>query len=108
MTPNWPRSARRGGVYDTHQRDESSYSIGLMNSVKEVLQIGREAEIPVHFAHLKALGIDLQGQAPAVIRLIDEVPLFAAPLPLPVGSNSAISRFGLSYMPSKNVRCSRT
>jgi N-acyl-D-aspartate/D-glutamate deacylase len=43
-----------------------------MNSVKEVLQIGREAEIPVHFAHLKALGIDLQGQTPEVIRLIDE------------------------------------
>ena len=65
-------AARRGGVYDTHQRDESSYSIGLMNSVKEVLQIGREAEIPVHFAHLKALGIDLQGQIPEVIRLIVE------------------------------------
>jgi N-acyl-D-amino-acid deacylase len=65
-------AARRGGVYDTHQRDESSYSIGLLNSVKEVLQIGREAEIPVHFAHLKALGIDLQGQTPEVIRLIDE------------------------------------
>ena len=63
-------AARRGGV-STHQRDESSYSIGLMNSVREVLQIGREAEIPVHFAHLKALGIDLQGQTPEVIRLID-------------------------------------
>src|SRR4029453_19114732 len=65
-------AARRGGVYDTHQRDEGSYSIGLMNSVKEVLQIGREAAIPVHFAHLKALGIDLQGQTPEVIRLIEE------------------------------------
>jgi N-acyl-D-amino-acid deacylase len=65
-------AARRGGVYDTHQRDESSYSIGLMNSVREVLQIGREAAIPVHFAHLKALGIDLQGQTPEVIRLIEE------------------------------------
>ncbi|MDA9406163.1 amidohydrolase [Bradyrhizobium sp. CCBAU 45384] len=64
-------AARRGGVYDTHQRDESSYSIGLMNSVKEVLQIGREARIPVHFAHLKALGVDLQGQIPEVIRLIE-------------------------------------
>ena len=42
-----------------------------MNSVKEVLQIGREAEISVHFAHLKALGIDLQGQTPEVIRLIE-------------------------------------
>ena len=64
-------AARRGGIYDTHQRDESSYSIGLMNSVKEVLQIGREAEMPVHFAHLKALGVDLQGQVPEVIRLIE-------------------------------------
>lgn len=64
-------AARRGGIYDTHQRDESSYSIGLMNSAREVLQIGREAEIPVHFAHLKALGVDLQGQVPDVIRLIE-------------------------------------
>jgi hypothetical protein len=31
--------------------------------------------------------------AEGVIRLIDEVPLFAAPLPRPVGDNSAISRF---------------
>jgi len=65
-------AAKRGGIYDTHQRDESSYSIGLMNSVKEVLQIGREAEMPVHFAHLKALGVDLQGKVPEVIRLIEE------------------------------------
>lgn len=64
-------AASRGGIYDTHQRDESSYSIGLMNSVREVLQIGREAEMPVHFAHLKALGVDLQGQVPEVIRLIE-------------------------------------
>ena len=62
----------RGGVYDSHQRDESSYSIGLLNSVKEAIRIGREAGMPVHFAHLKALGVDLQGQAPAVIKLIDE------------------------------------
>jgi N-acyl-D-amino-acid deacylase len=65
-------AVKRGGVYDTHQRDESSYSIGLLNSTKEVLQIGREAKIPVHFAHLKALGVDVKGQAPAVIHLIDQ------------------------------------
>jgi N-acyl-D-aspartate/D-glutamate deacylase len=65
-------AAKRGGIYDTHQRDESSYTIGLLNSVKEVLRIGREAHIPVHFAHLKALGVDVQGEAPAVIKLIEE------------------------------------
>jgi len=64
-------AAKRGGLYDTHQRDESSYSIGLLGSVLEVLTIGREAGMPVHFAHIKALGVDLQGQAQAVINLIE-------------------------------------
>lgn len=64
-------AAKRGGIYDTHQRDESSYTIGLMNSVKEAIQIGREAGMPVHFAHLKALGVDVHGQAPQVIALIE-------------------------------------
>jgi N-acyl-D-aspartate/D-glutamate deacylase len=65
-------AATRGGLYDTHQRDESSYSIGLIGSVDEVLRIGREAGMPVHFAHLKALGIDVHGQAPAVIDRIEK------------------------------------
>lgn len=64
-------AATRGGIYDTHQRDESSYSIGLLGSVNEVLQIGRSAGIPVHFAHIKALGVDVQGQAPQVIAAIE-------------------------------------
>lgn len=64
-------AGKRGGLYDTHQRDESSYDIGLFASVDEALRIGREAQMPVHFAHLKALGIDVQGQAPAVIARIE-------------------------------------
>jgi len=62
----------RGGIYDTHQRDESSYSIGLMASSKEVLQIGREGHIPVHFSHIKALGHDVWGKSADVIKLIDD------------------------------------
>lgn len=64
-------AAIRGGLYDTHQRDESSYSIGLLGSVNEVIEIGRQARMPVHFAHLKALGVDVHGQAGAVIAAID-------------------------------------
>lgn len=64
-------SAVRGGLYDTHQRDESSYNIGLLGSVKEAIDIGRQAGMPVHFAHLKALGVDVQGQAGAVIAIIN-------------------------------------
>ena len=65
-------AGRRGGIYDTHQRDESSYSIGLINSTKEVLQIGREGGIPVHFSHIKALGHDVWGKSKDVIKLIDD------------------------------------
>lgn len=64
-------AAIRGGLYDTHQRDESSYSIGLLGSVQEAIGIGRQAGMPVHFAHLKALGVDVHGQADAVIAAID-------------------------------------
>jgi N-acyl-D-aspartate/D-glutamate deacylase len=64
-------AARRGGIYDTHQRDESSYTIGLLNSVREAIQIGHEAGMPVHIAHIKALGVDVQGQAPQVISTIE-------------------------------------
>jgi N-acyl-D-amino-acid deacylase len=63
-------AAAHGGIYDTHQRDESSYTIGLLASVREVLRIGREAHIPVHFSHIKALGTDVWGDADTVIAMI--------------------------------------
>lgn len=65
-------AAVRGGVYDTHHRDESSYSIGLMGSIEEVLEIGRRAEIPVHIAHIKALGTDVHGSAGRIIERIEQ------------------------------------
>ena len=64
-------AAIRGGIYDTHQRDESSYTIGLVASVRETIDIGARAGLPVHFAHIKALGVDVQGKAQEVIDLID-------------------------------------
>ena len=33
-------SATRGGIYDSHLRDESSYTIGLLGAVREILRIG--------------------------------------------------------------------
>jgi len=63
-------AAQRGGVYDSHLRDESSYTIGLLGAVQEILRIGREAGLPVHIAHIKALGIDVWGQSDSVIALV--------------------------------------
>lgn len=64
-------AAARGGVYDSHIRDESSYTIGLKGAVEEALAVGRDAKIPVHIAHIKALGVDVHGQAAAVIAQIE-------------------------------------
>ena len=65
-------AAQHGGIYDTHMRDESTYNIGLMTSVRETLRIGKEANIPVMISHIKALGADVWGQSADVIALIDE------------------------------------
>jgi N-acyl-D-aspartate/D-glutamate deacylase len=64
-------AAAKGGVYDSHIRDESSYTIGLKGAIEEALVVGRDARIPVHIAHIKALGVDVHGQAPAVIAQIE-------------------------------------
>ncbi|MGB3846458.1 D-aminoacylase [Sphingopyxis sp. YF1] len=65
-------AAARGGIYDSHIRDESSYTIGLAGAVEEALAVGRGAGIPVHIAHIKALGVDVHGQAGAIIARIEK------------------------------------
>ena len=61
-----------GGVYDSHQRDESSYTIGLMNSTREAIRIGRESGLITNIGHVKALGVDVWGYADSVLRLMRE------------------------------------
>jgi N-acyl-D-amino-acid deacylase len=63
-------AAAAGGLYDSHIRDESSYTTGLIGSVNEVIRIGREAHMPVHISHIKALGVDVWGQSDTVIKLM--------------------------------------
>lgn len=64
-------AGRRGGIYDSHLRDESSYTIGLAAAVDEAIAIGRDARLPVHISHIKALGVDVQGQAPAIVAKVE-------------------------------------
>ena len=60
----------RGGVYDSHIRDEASYTVGLGAAIDEAIAIGREAAVPVHISHIKALGVDVHGQAGAIVARI--------------------------------------
>ena len=63
-------AAAKGGIYDTHMRDEGSYNIGLLGAISETIRIGREAHIPVHISHIKALGPDVWGQSKQAIGLM--------------------------------------
>ncbi|RXZ66415.1 N-acyl-D-amino-acid deacylase family protein [Pelagerythrobacter rhizovicinus] len=65
-------AGKRGAIYDSHLRDESSYSTGLKASVAEAIAIGREAGAPVHIAHIKALGPDVWGSSGEIIDMVDE------------------------------------
>jgi N-acyl-D-amino-acid deacylase len=64
-------AGQRGGLYETHLRDESSDNIGLLAAVREALEIGRRADMPVHLAHIKAQGVDVHGRAGEVIALVE-------------------------------------
>jgi len=64
-------AAEYGGIYDVHMRDESTYNIGLLNAVRETIEIAEKADIPANIAHIKALGVDVWGKSDEIIRLID-------------------------------------
>ncbi|MFN7827782.1 MAG: N-acyl-D-amino-acid deacylase family protein [Acidobacteriota bacterium] len=64
--------AAQGGVYDTHMRDESTYNVGVLDSIRETIEIGRQARLPVHISHIKMLGVDVWGKSDEAIRLIEE------------------------------------
>ena len=59
------------GIYDTHLRDESNYNIGLISAIKEVIEIGLKAKIPVQISHIKCLGRDVWHKSDSIIKLIE-------------------------------------
>ena len=65
-------TARNHGIYDTHLRDESSYSIGLIPAIDEAIEIGRQAKLPIHISHIKCLGVDVWHQSDSIIDHIEK------------------------------------
>jgi N-acyl-D-amino-acid deacylase len=59
------------GIYATHIRDESNYTIGLKASIKEAIAVGEQAGILVEISHIKALGKPVWGQSAEVCAIIE-------------------------------------
>jgi N-acyl-D-aspartate/D-glutamate deacylase len=63
--------ATYGGAYQSHIRDESTYSIGVEAAVDEVITVAREAGLPGVWTHAKALGPDVWGYGRALRKRIE-------------------------------------
>lgn len=55
----------------SHIRDESSYDVGVIGAIKEVIRITRETSLPGVVTHMKMLGPQVWGKSKEAIRVID-------------------------------------
>jgi N-acyl-D-amino-acid deacylase len=58
-----------GGIYISHMRDEAS---GILNSVRETIEIGEKGGLPTQLTHHKIIGKANWGRSVDTLRLVDE------------------------------------
>ena len=86
-------AAKYHAPYQSHIRDESDYTIGLLAAVEEVITIAREAHTRGIVTHVKALGPDVWGFSAAIVQRVDRardegVEVFADQYPYEASSTS--------------------
>ncbi len=64
-------AAEFGGVYSSHIRDESDYTIGLVAAVEEVITVAEEAKLTGIVTHMKALGVGTWGASAEAVKRIE-------------------------------------
>jgi N-acyl-D-aspartate/D-glutamate deacylase len=62
-------AATHGGIYSTHIRNEG---LGVFDSVKEAIEIGQRAGVPVDIIHLKIADQQYWGRMAEVVALIED------------------------------------
>ena len=62
-------AAKFGGFYATHLREEG---LGLIDAVKEVIEIGEKANIPVQISHHKVVSVDRWGDSKTTLEIIED------------------------------------
>jgi N-acyl-D-amino-acid deacylase len=60
------------GVHQSHIRDESNYSVGVVAAVQEIIDISEASGITGVVSHVKALGPGVWGKSEEIVRLIDD------------------------------------
>lgn len=83
--------AEEGGIVSSHMRNEANY---LLESIDEMLMIGKNANVPIEISHLKACGTSNFGKAKDALRKIskaknDGVDVTFDQYPYPSGSTTA-------------------
>ena len=61
-------AAGHGGIYTSHLREEG---LGLLAGVREAIDIGRQAEIPIVLTHHKAIGMPVWGKSIITLAMVD-------------------------------------
>lgn len=86
-----------GGVHQSHIRDESDYSVGVVEAVKEIITISEETGIVGVISHIKALGPNVWGASKEITELINhardnqEIQLFADQYPYEASATSLMA-----------------
>lgn len=62
-------AAKYGGIYTSHIRSEGNEVVA---SVREAIEVGEKAKIPVEISHLKVLSVEHWGEGAELLRLIDD------------------------------------
>lgn len=62
-------ASRFGGVYASHIRDEGN---GVVEAIKEAINIGEQANMPVEISHFKISSKALWGKTPTTIGLVED------------------------------------
>ena len=60
-----------GAFYISHVRDESSYDIGVVNAIKELIEVSRQAKLPGIVTHMKMLGPTVWGKSVEAVATIN-------------------------------------
>ena len=56
----------------SHIRDESSYDVGVLGAIRELITVSREAKIPGVVTHMKMLGPSVWGKSVEAIKIIED------------------------------------